>query len=98
VLTAALLTHTAHAFALLGPFDTWQVSALGYDPQGDGGDLGGPKNLGEEWRWNLPVITYAFDQSFIDYFGLNGIAEVEKAIDAFNREMINLDSLTDDQL
>ena len=35
--------------------------------------------LGEEYRWNVPVLTYAFDQSFLDYFGSNGVAAVEKA-------------------
>jgi len=32
VLTAALLAQTAFGFSLLGPRDTWQVSAIGYDP------------------------------------------------------------------
>lgn len=98
VVTAALLTHSAFGFALLGPRDTWQTSVLGYDPQADGGDLGGPKNLGEEWRWTIPTITYAYDFSFLDYFGTNGVQAIEDAIFLFNREMHNFDALTDDQL
>src|SRR3982751_575892 len=84
------LSQTVFGFALLGPRDTWQTSNLGYDPQGDLGDLGGPKNLGEEWRWTTPTITYAFDQSFIDFFGTNGVNAVEQAIFLFNKEMTNL--------
>src|SRR4051795_3193050 len=34
----------------------------------------------EAYRWNVPVITYAFDSTFIRYFGTNGMAEVEKSI------------------
>src|SRR5688572_3235879 len=99
ITVAMALCQSAHAFALLGPRDTWQIAALGYDPQSDLGDLGGPKNLGEEWRWVLPEISYAFDLSFIDYFGLNGIAAVEEAISLFNREMTNsLSALSDEEL
>jgi hypothetical protein len=98
VLTVALWTHSASAFALLGPRDTWQVNALGYDPQGDNGDIGGPKNLGEEWRWNVPVITYAFDESFINYFGTNGIKAVNEAMFLFNREMGDFEGLTNPAL
>ena len=49
-----------------------------------GGDIGGPMNLGQEYRWNVPVLTYAFDASFFDYFGSNGVAAVESAINIFN--------------
>jgi hypothetical protein len=98
VVTSALLLQTTHAFSLLGPFDTWQTSVLGYDPQNDGGDLAGPKNLGEEWRWTLPKITYAFDDSFLEYFGTNGVQAVEDAIFLFNKEMTNLSGLTDAHL
>lgn len=94
----ALWTHNASAFALLGPKDTWQVSALGYDPQGDNGDIGGPKNLGEEWRWNIPVITYGFDQSFINFFGTNGMNAVTNAMFLFNREMTNFTALSNANL
>jgi len=36
--------------------------------------------LGEEYRWNLPVITYGFDGEFLAYFGEEGVAAVERAI------------------
>lgn len=41
-------------------------------------------NIGEGYRWNVPVITYGYDQSFLDYFGTNGIAAVESAIQILN--------------
>ena len=77
----------AHAFSLLGPLDAydniaggnWQVPAIGYNPRGF--DIGNPMNLGEEYRYNTKVITYAFDESFLNYFGMQGVAAVEEAID-----------------
>ena len=48
------------------------------------GDLGAPKNLGEEYRRNTPVLYYAFDANFLDYFGSNGVDAVEQALAVFN--------------
>ena len=41
-------------------------------------------NLGEEYRWNTPYVTYTYDESFINYFGSNGIAAIEKAMGMLN--------------
>ena len=41
-------------------------------------------NLGEEYRWNSPVITYTYDESFLNYFGSNGVVAVEKAMGILN--------------
>ena len=85
----------AGAFSLLGPVDTtYQIPAIGYNRFGDDG--GGPMNLGEEYRWTIPVITYAFDQSFLDYFGSNGVRAVEQAIAILNGTNIfqNVTNLT----
>src|SRR5690606_21956067 len=68
LLLCILATAGTHAFSLLGPHEDWQTPTLGYNPFGE--DRGAPKNLGEEYRWNLPVITYGFDRAFMDYFGL----------------------------
>jgi hypothetical protein len=95
---ALMLARETSAFALLGAFNDWQVQAIGYDPDGDNGDLGGPKNLGEEYRWTTPRIYYAFDSSFIDYFGTNGIQAIRNAAELFNTNMVGLGDLTDDQL
>lgn len=69
------------AFSLLGPLKAYQVGALSYDLAGD---IGGPLNPSEGYRWNVPVVTYAFDASFINYFGSNGITAVEQAIAVLN--------------
>ncbi|HWQ92498.1 MAG TPA: Ig domain-containing protein [Clostridia bacterium] len=73
---------SAHSFSLLGPVNEgYQVPTIGYDLPGD---IGAPKNLGEEYRWNTPNVFYAFDASFLDYFRSNGIVAVENAIAILN--------------
>ncbi len=69
------------AFSLLGPFADWMDVQKGYTPQWD---IGGPMNIGEGYRWNVPVVTYGFDRSFLDYFGSNGVVAVEAAIGMLN--------------
>jgi hypothetical protein len=81
VLAIAGFAPRANAFSLLGPYADWMVQSNSYH-QGD--DIGGPMNLNEEYRWNVPVVTYGFDQSFLDYFGSNGVAAVESAIQILN--------------
>lgn len=71
----------AQAFALLGPYADWMDVTNGFRQPGD---IGGPMNIGEEYRWNVPVLTYGFDPSFLDYFGSNGVAAVESAIKVIN--------------
>jgi len=41
-------------------------------------------DIGQGYRWNVPLITYAYDQSFLDFFGTNGVAAVESAIQILN--------------
>ncbi len=81
----ALGWQPAFGFSLLGPAanapDDWQVPEIGYNLADD---IGAPKNLGEEYRWNTPFIYYAFDQTFLDYFGSNGVWAVEQAIAVLN--------------
>ncbi len=48
------------------------------------GDIGGPMDIGDGYRWSVPVVTYGFDESFLDYFGTNGVAAVEGAIQILN--------------
>ena len=79
--------------------DSWQVVALGYNlpylnlgvPGGGNwlGDIGGPKNLGEEYRRNVPVLYYAFDDNFSGvtgegYFGKAGEDAVNQAVAIMN--------------
>lgn len=88
----ALLGGTAavHGFSLLGPFEAWQTGGIGYNPGGSSlswsaeGDAGAPKAVGGEFRISEPIFTYAYDATFLDYFGEDGIRAVESAIKVFN--------------
>ena len=40
--------------------------------------------IGNEYRWNLPVMTYGFHPSFVKTLGTNGVAAVEAAIQILN--------------
>lgn len=71
----------ARGFSLLGPYTSWQVTGIGYNLPFD---IGGPMGLDEGFRWNVPVITYAFDKSFIDYFGPDGVRAIDEAMKQFN--------------
>jgi hypothetical protein len=75
------LTPKGFAFALLGPYADWMQKTNGYHRPGD---IGGPMEIGQGYRWNVPVVTYGFDQSFLDFFGSNGVAAVEGAIQILN--------------
>jgi hypothetical protein len=102
----ALLTsgwQTAWAYSLLGPVGAGedaseQVTEIGYNPLGLGtappffadGMPSGPRNLGEGYRLNTPVLYYTFDPSF-GYFGANGEAAVQQAFDMMN-SLSNVDS------
>jgi hypothetical protein len=77
----ALTPNHTRAFSLIGPFADWMQPTNGFRYEDD---IGGPMNLGEEYRWNVPVLTYAFDESFLTYFGSNGVAAVEQAIQILN--------------
>lgn len=82
-LVTVVVAGSASAYSLLGPFPSWQVPAIGYDPLGNV-DIGGPMNLGEEYRWNVPTIYYGYDESFLNYFGAEGTNAIEKAIAILN--------------
>lgn len=78
----ALSLQSAFGFVLLGPVNEgYQTTTLGYN---FAGDIGAPKNIGEEYRWNTPVVYYAFDQGFYDYFGSNGVYAVDQAFGILN--------------
>src|SRR5882762_5302188 len=72
----------AFGFSLLGPINEgFQTGDLDYAVPGD---VGAPKNLGEEYRVTTPVLYYAFDEAFLDYFGSNGVHAVEQALAVLN--------------
>ena len=85
--------------------ETWQVSTIGYGlaytesilnvgPGGELlwlGDVGGPHNIGEEYRRNVPVLYYAYDQNFSGFFGADGETAVDQAFAIMN-SLTNVDS------
>ena len=73
-------------FSLLGPFAPWMDATKNFHSLHEWGaaDIGGPMAIGEGYRWNVPVVTYGFAPSFLDYFGSNGVAAVEEAIQILN--------------
>jgi hypothetical protein len=102
LLLVLLCQGRVEAFSLLGPIDAyanlandpnWPVPRIGYNVFNT--DIGVPVNLGEEYRWNVPTVTYAFDSSFLNYFGQQGVNAIEGAIRILNNlppaARINLD-------
>lgn len=87
-------------YAMLGPYESYQVPTIGYHltpPSTDFGNLGGgsdsgaPKNFGQGYRWNTPTNYYACTEAFERYFGSSGVAAVDSAFAMFN----NLTNVTD---
>ena len=82
----------ARGFSLLGPIiggDAWQVNTIDYDVGESFSDFGGPKNIGEEYRRNTPVMYYAYDANFLEFFGSNGVAAVDSAFAMMNAAFTN---------
>ena len=90
---------SSRGFALLGPqtgagAETWQTAIIGYlygyantsVPGGPVffGDIGGPHNIGEEYRRNTPVVYYTYDQTFLNFFGTYGATAVDGAYSIMN--------------
>jgi hypothetical protein len=81
----------ASAFSIGGPGigggtggDDWQLPVIGY---GLPGDLNTPKNIGEEYRRVTPIMYYAIDSTFLNFFGLAGTTNVDAAFAVMNGAM-----------
>jgi hypothetical protein len=68
-LAIGLVSQSARAFSLLGPVQPWMQASNGVISPWD---IGGPMQITNEYRWNVPVVTYGFDKSFLAFFGTNG--------------------------
>lgn len=83
---------SSFSFSPSGPIgnggDAWQVPAIGY---GIADDLDAPKNIGEEYRRNIPLMYYSFDQTFLDFFGAEGATSVGQAYQTLNA-LTNVDN------
>ena len=75
-------TESSKAFSLIGQsVSEWMANTIGYD---EGDAAFGPMNLSEEYRLNVPRIYYAYDESFLNYFGQRGVDEIDKAMALLN--------------
>ena len=83
LLILALTVLPAKAFVLMGVPNLnaalvnggGQVPAFNFTD-----DMGAPQPIKEFYRWNIPYLTYSFDASFVQYFGLDGMAAVNEAV------------------
>ncbi|HJO54619.1 MAG TPA: hypothetical protein QF373_08955, partial [Verrucomicrobiota bacterium] len=86
---------STHAFVLLGPVLPEENTLSFTDGAGAvisttvasaniNDDLGGPRQLDEFYRWNTPHLVYGFDQSFVMFFGQEGIDAVDDAMRVIN--------------
>ncbi len=84
-----------HGFSLVGPNAPWQTTGIGYTAPVPGSMGGAPMNLDEEYRWNVPSVHYGFTADFLNFAGVRGTEEVEKAIAILNdlppADNINID-------
>ena len=61
--------------------DAWQTTAIGYGLPNPG-DVVAPKNIGQEYRHNTPVMYYTYDDNFLGYFDANNTTNGTAAVDA----------------
>ena len=85
----------AQAFVMIGPMATNRLTTTNAGPTAINlnytDDLGGPKERKSFYRWNMPSLTYAFDASFINYFGLEGRSAINEAMGVINDFFSNED-------
>lgn len=81
VLALVAMARPSGAFSLGGAVEGWQVQDLGHNLPGD---IAASKNLGEEYRWPLPIYTFGYDPSFINYFGTNGMKAIDESMAILN--------------
>ncbi len=92
LLILALTVLPAKAFVLMGVPNLnaalvnggGQVPAFNFTD-----DMGAPQPIKEFYRWNIPYLTYSFDASFVQYFGLDGMAAVNEAVGVVNNFFSN---------
>lgn len=88
--------------------DSWQTAVIGYNlaytdessPITPGGpvflgDIGGPKNIGEEYRRNTSKVYYSYDASYLGFFGLSGADAADGAYAIMNN-LTNVSSYSSD--
>jgi hypothetical protein len=97
VMMLGVSARSAFGFALGGPKEGYQADNLGYDRVTDVPYpfnlwtiyntpewTYAPHNIGEGYRWNIPILYYSYDSSFLGYFGSRGVQEVDSAVSILN--------------
>ena len=98
---------TSWAFSLLGPDaaytgvpatfgDTWEATVIGYGGPSSTLDINpwGPKNIGEAYRRNTPVMYYACDANFLDFFGASGSDAIDQAFAIVSDTLTNVNGFS----
>jgi hypothetical protein len=86
VVMGLLTAKLVNAFSIWGPAEAWQTPALDYVTRAfyPFTELGGPKNIGEGSRINVGVVAYAYDETFLTYFGADGVKAIDSAMNILN--------------
>jgi hypothetical protein len=100
VLLGLMAARQAGAFVISGPAEAWQLAVMDYsNPLGTARyyyqfvdvntglgyiEWATTKNIGEGSRLTTPIITYGFDDTFLQYFGVEGEKAVEAAMAVMN--------------
>jgi hypothetical protein len=77
----------ASGFSVFGPAEPFETPTLDYITRyyyGNDSEIGGTKILSAGSRLNVPVLTYAYDSTFLTYFGTKGVAAVDAAMAVMN--------------
>ena len=102
---ALTIVPSTSGFSLLGPGGAegiaaklWQLPAdnanwdIGYALAGD---IGAPVAPDEAYRLNIPVLTYGFDEAFLQFFGIDGIHAIDSAFRILN-DLPPVSTMSDD--
>ena len=85
------MLYPACGFVLIGPLNPVEASPPSGLNFNYTDDLGGPKDIRRFFRWNIPELTYSFDASFVNYFGMEGMEAVHDAFGVVNEFFHNDD-------
>jgi hypothetical protein len=87
LLAAATTVGKVSAFSGWAAAEGWQTTDLDYLDRtffyGER-ERGATKNFGEFGRLNTPILTYAFDEAFLQYYGAKGEKAVDEAFAILN--------------
>jgi hypothetical protein len=90
LIIGVLAAQKASTFSGTGVLLGFQTAAFDYGatrayyPFPAGGELGGPQIIYNNARMNVGVVTYAYDPTFVAYFGTAGMSAVDSAMGVLN--------------